>query len=131
MALNEEAWQDALYWLDAAVQASRVAPQAAMNNLAIAIVRSGTRDRYPEALTLVNRALQPSPENADLLASRGEVSVALERWKAARVDLERVLVLQPEHPDALRLLPTVYAALGDQDALEALHERIGTRNSPQ
>ncbi len=131
MALNEEAWQDALYWLDAAVQASRVAPQAAMNNLAIAIVRSGVRDRYPEALTLVNEAFETSPENPDLLASRGEVSIALEQWKAARVDLERVLVLQPEHPDAIRLLPTVYAALVHKDDIEALRQTIGTKNSPQ
>ena len=123
MALNEEAWQDALYWLDAAVQASRVAPEAAMNNLALAIVRAGVSDRYPEAQTLVTKALQAFPDNPDVLASRGEVRMALGQWDLAKADLERSLVLQPQNPDAIRLLPAVYETLGDQEAATAFRRK--------
>lgn len=129
MALNEEAWQDALYWLDAAVKAARVAPVTAMNNLALAIVRAGVRDRYPEALTLVTKAFQASPENPDLLASRGEVRMALGQWDVAKADLERSLVLQPENNDAIRLLPAVYEALGDQEAATAFRQKYADKKA--
>lgn len=130
MGLYEEAWEDSLYWLDATVRTTRVNSIAALNNLAIAIVRSRTRPRYPEAMTLVNSALRLNPQNPDLLASRGEVAMALEQWESARSDLENVLTVQPEHPDALRLLPAVYTALGDHAAATAIRSKQ-TQSVPQ
>lgn len=123
MGLYEEAWEDSLYWLDAAVRTTRVSSVAALNNLAIAIVRSRTRARYPEAMTLVNSALRLNPQNPDFLASRGEIAMALEQWESARSDLETVLNMQPEHSDALRLLPAVYTALGDHKAATAFRRK--------
>jgi tetratricopeptide (TPR) repeat protein len=123
MGLYEESWDDSLYWLDAAVRTTGARSVAALNNLAIAIVRSRTRARYQEALTLVNSALHLNPQNAELLASRGEVAMALEQWESARTDLENVLTVHPDHTDALRLLPTVYTALGDHAAATALRRR--------
>ena len=130
MGLYEEAWEDSLYWLDATVRTTRVNSVAALNNLAIAIVRSRTQARYPEAMTLINSALRLNPQNPDLLASRGEVAMALEQWETARADLENVLKMQPEHPDALRLLPAVYTALGDHAAATAIRSKQ-TQSAPQ
>jgi tetratricopeptide (TPR) repeat protein len=111
MASEEQAWDDAVYWLDAAVRSATQPNPAALNNLAVAIVRGQQHARYAEALLLIDHALENVPENPDLLASRAEVYIALRKWHDALTDLQNVLKKVPQHRDALLLLPSVNAAL--------------------
>ena len=104
-AAVEERWQDALECFDKALQTAQARNISLINNLAIAIIRSGNEQRYQEALRLVEEALQATPERTELLATRGEVFLALKRWPQAEADLEAVLNRIPNHPDASRLLP--------------------------
>lgn len=98
-------WQYATECFDRALQSNRSRDAAVLNNLAIAIVRSGRTERFHEALRLIEEARKTLPENIELLATRGEVLMAMQRWPAAESDLQRVLSARPKHPDAIRLLP--------------------------
>jgi tetratricopeptide (TPR) repeat protein len=103
MAVLDEAWDEAIYWLDAANRSSSTLNPVTLNNLAIAIVRARRDDRCAEALTLIEKALTLLPDNPDLLASRAEIHMALKDGPAALNDLREALKLQPDHPEALRL----------------------------
>lgn len=111
MAVEDEAWDEAIYWLDSALLSTQEPSPAALNNLAIAIIRARRTERYPEALTLIGKAITKVPDNPDLLASRAEICMAMRDWQAALKDLQQILASHPDHPDALKLLPTVKAAL--------------------
>ena len=111
MAVLDEAWDEAIYWLDTANRTLPAPSPVALNNLAIAIVRAPRKERFPEALKLITSALSLIPDNPDLLASRGEIQMSLNNWNAAYQDLQQALRLQPEQPDAIRLLPVVEAQL--------------------
>jgi len=103
MAVLDEAWDEAIYWLDAANRSSSTLNPVTLNNLAIAIVRARRDDRCAEALTLIEKALTLLPDNPDLLASRAEIHMALKDGPAALNDLREALKLQPDHQEALRL----------------------------
>lgn len=111
MAVLDEAWDEAIYWLDTANRTLAAPSPVVLNNLAIAIVRAPRKERFPEALELITSALALMPDNPDLLASRGEIQMSLNNLKAAYQDLQQALRLQPEQPDARRLLPVVEAKL--------------------
>ena len=111
MASEDHAWDEAVYWLDGAVRSTTHPSPAALNNLAVAIVRGQRQTRYLEALTLIDRALENVPEHPDLLVSRAEIHISLKKWSAALADLQNVLSKFPQHPDAIMLMPSVNAAL--------------------
>lgn len=122
LSLNDAAWTDATHFLQVAHTTSPGNP-AVLNNLAIAIVRSDAGERFREALKLADAALALVPDNADLLATRGEVHVALANWADASRDLQRALLLQPRQPDALRLLPLVQRSLMNRNGPELIPDR--------
>jgi uncharacterized protein HemY len=98
-------WQFAVQYFDQALQVDLTRSPVILNNLAIALIRSTTEDRYTEALKLIDEARLSIPESLELLATRGEILMALKNWKAAEADLKAVLKASPSHPDAARLLP--------------------------
>jgi regulator of sirC expression with transglutaminase-like and TPR domain len=110
LAVLDEAWDEAIYWLDAAKRSTATPTPAILNNLAIAIVRARRMERCREALTLVDTAMTLLPDNADLFASRAEIYLALKDQSAALKDLQQAVKLQPDNAEALRLLRVLDAA---------------------
>ena len=86
-------------------QADALAPNdpVTLNNLAVALVRQ-SRDNADRALSLVERTLAIAPGHIEVLATRGEVYIALNRLSDARKDLLEVLNRDSKHELALRLL---------------------------
>lgn len=102
----------AVTWLEQANQQTRGRNPLILNNLAVALVRRAPGDPR-RALDLVDQALTLLPEHPDLLSTRGEVLVALERWAEAVADLNRAL---PQRSDSVlvhQLLERCYTSLGD------------------
>ena len=83
-----------------------------LNNLSLTIIRSKSPD-FEKALFLINQALQKSPENGDLLATRGECFVKQENWEDALRDLVRAVQSRRDNPEIHRLLQATYNALSD------------------
>jgi tetratricopeptide (TPR) repeat protein len=94
-----------------------------LNNLAIALVRMDPRDP-DRALQSVEQALVLSPEHPDLLSTRGEVFVALERWPEAAADLKKALKQRPNSIETHRLLIEVYTALSEPGQAEYHRRRV-------
>jgi tetratricopeptide (TPR) repeat protein len=57
--------------------------------------------RYEEALKVFDKAIQLSPDNAELWRQRGDILVQLQRHDQALPSYQHVLTLNPDHPDAL------------------------------
>ena len=74
-----------------------------LNNLAIALVRQ-SKDNADRALGLAEQALSILPDHIELLATRGEIQIVLNRLADARRDLSAVLDRDPKHELALQLL---------------------------
>ena len=77
-----------------------------LNNLAIALVRR-SKDNAGQALQLAQQALSIVPGHLELLATRGEILLALNRLSEARQDLSAVLAESPTHELAQRLLAEI------------------------
>lgn len=94
-----------------------------LNNLAIAKTRSEPKD-LQKALELVNQALLKLPDNPDILATRGEVYVALERWEDASRDLQQALLLRPDNKEIHQFLEQVCIALKDENGAETHRKEL-------
>ena len=125
-ALQVEQFDSALYWLELARKSSAKPNPSLMNNLAIAIVRSGQQARYPEALELANSALQALPGNHVVLATRAEVYLALNEEKLARQDLDSALQLRPDYAETLQLLAVTADRQGESQQAEEFRQRAAT-----
>ena len=62
------------------------------------------QERYPDALRILNRALQDEPENAELLYARGNIYWQLEQFAELEQDMRAVMRLQPDSPAAYNAL---------------------------
>ena len=96
-----------------------------LNNLALAIVRQDPSDAagVQRALDLVTEVLRILPDHPDGLSTRAEIYMAMERWEAARGDLEKSLLKQPDNRTSRELIAKVYDAL-NEPALAEEHRRI-------
>lgn len=122
-AIMSENYPAAIKWLEQANSQTRGQEPMILNNLAIALVR-GSTGRLVYAGELIDRALQILPDHPDLLSTRGEVFVAMKRWKEAVVELNRAL---PHRTDSLvvhRLLQRVYTELNDTNMAHSHREVI-------
>jgi tetratricopeptide (TPR) repeat protein len=57
--------------------------------------------RYEEALKVFDKAIQLSPDNAELWRQMGDILVQQERHDQALLSYQHALKLNPDHPDAL------------------------------
>ena len=89
-----------------------------LNNLALATVRSQAGSAQ-NALTLINQALELLPGNPELLSTRGEIFVAMQRWADARRDLEECVSIRSGRPKVHRLLQKVWLGLDEPDRADA------------
>lgn len=103
-ALQREHFESAMQWLQMAQTLTSTENPVLQNNLAVAIVRGGPSASFEEALTLANSAVKALPGNHMVLATRGEVYLALNDTKRARQDLEAALQLRPDYAETLQLL---------------------------
>lgn len=92
-----------------------------LNNLAIVLIRGEPADP-DRALELIDQALQMSPDHPDLLSTRGEIYIAMQRWHEAAADLKRSLASRDDNVEVHRLLVEVYTAL-NEDAMADGHRR--------
>jgi len=106
-------------YLEQANTLSRSQNPMIMNNLAHAMIQSGRSDGK-QALTLVNEALEKIPGNSDVLATRGEVYLAMKEWNLAIADLTEAMKDHPSDAELHRLLQRAYAGIPD-DAMAAEH----------
>jgi len=59
------------------------------------------RERIPEGLTVLERALKRNPDAGELRMHRGRLLAAERRWVEARQEFEKVLATSPEAPDVM------------------------------
>src|SRR5579862_377802 len=59
------------------------------------------QQRYPEALSVFDKAVQLKPDDAELWRNIGDVLVQMERFDQALLGFQHVLKLNPDHQDAL------------------------------
>lgn len=110
-------YAQAIPMLEQATVVSRNRDPMILNNLAVALIRS-TPPNAPRALDQINQAIQMVPENSDILTTRGEIFVVMERWKDAQKDLARALELRSNNFETHQLLDRTYQALGDTQKAE-------------
>ncbi|MCA9064705.1 MAG: tetratricopeptide repeat protein [Planctomycetaceae bacterium] len=93
------------------------------NNLAIVLVRDENPD--PErALELVNAALKIVPDNADLIATHGEVLLALGKPDEAYGLLLQAKERRPDNTEILELLKRICTDKGDTGLAEEFEKQI-------
>jgi len=125
-ALQVERFESALYWLELARKSLAKPDPSLLNNLAIAIVRSGQQARSPEALELANSALQALPGNHVVLATRAVVYLAPNEEKLAGQDLDSALQLRPDYAEMLQLLAVTAERQGESQQAEEFRQRAAT-----
>jgi tetratricopeptide (TPR) repeat protein len=108
-------------------QAFKLDPKTGLiaNNLAWVLSQPPNPD-LPRALTLVNVALGREPKNPTYLDTRGQIYLAMGRWKDALADLEAVLATAPETTGLHAALATAYEKLG-HPAIAAEHKALADR----
>ncbi|MCA9059417.1 MAG: hypothetical protein KDA85_13000, partial [Planctomycetaceae bacterium] len=107
-------YEEAIRSLTQANNQTRHRSPLIMNNLAIAILRSGETN-LDEALKLADEALVLIPDQPEILVTRAEINVARENWNAALADLQVALPFRQDSVLLHRLLEQTYAALGEAD----------------
>ena len=117
-ALQNQRTDQAVQWLRLAVTASRKPDPFLMNNLALALIRTGDPEHQSEALRLATAAVQLLPDNHDLLTTRAEVFLATGSLPQALRDLQRARELRPDVPETFELLARVCRAQGDDAGAE-------------
>lgn len=93
----------------------------AWNNYAF-IVTQGPNPNHEEALTSVNKALAIMPDEYHFRETRGQILVALKKWKEAIPDLEYAVNGMPTSPEIHQALAQAYEAMGEEQ-LARLHRQ--------
>lgn len=120
-ALFLESYEKAIVWLEQANVLSRGRNPMVLNNLATALVR-GRPDERERALQIAEQTLALIPENADAMATRGEIYVRMGRWNDALKDLTQAIQVRNQSPEIHRLLEETYRALKDEKMAD-VHRR--------
>jgi tetratricopeptide (TPR) repeat protein len=94
----------------------RSAPQVgqALNNLAFLLAETTPAQR-PQALALIDAAVEAAPTQPHYRDTRGQILAHLGRWEAARVDLEAALPGLANKDGTRRTLALAYDHLGQPD----------------
>ena len=116
-------YDKAINYLEEANVLSNGRDPETLNNLAIAKTRGEPRD-LQKALELVNQALLKLPDNPDILSTRGEVYVGLERWEDASRDLQQALLLRPDNKEIHQFLEQVCMGLKDEIGAETHRKEL-------
>jgi tetratricopeptide (TPR) repeat protein len=100
-------------------QAVRLDPRtlAVLNNLALYLV-SGEARAPERAMRIIGAAIDLAPGQAELLATRGRILVALQRYSEALPDLQAVVEAMPRVAHLHEFIAQVYQQLGDPEAAQ-------------
>jgi tetratricopeptide (TPR) repeat protein len=123
-AVAEGHWAIARRHLEQAYRLNSRLP-ALLNQLAWALA-CGEPPELERALRLAETAVELSPDEPELLATRGKVLARLERWQEALTDLEAVLTSGSEQGELHATLAEVYTALGDAEMAKR-HQALAAR----
>ncbi len=110
-ALVEQRYDIAQKHLEQANALAQGNNEMVLNNLATAIVRGG--GDLERALEFANSALARLKDHPDVLSTRGEIYVAMQRWKEALADLQAALNSGRKSAEVHRLLEKTYTGLAD------------------
>lgn len=99
---------------------------AARDRLANALMRLG---RPEEALQHLSVLVDHRPEAVHLRLKRAAAAMALERFEAARADLERVVRVAPDHAEAHHRMGAVLERLGQPREAAYHYARAGRLNT--
>jgi tetratricopeptide (TPR) repeat protein len=124
-AVQQGRYAEAVLFLREADAVVGRADAAIQNNLAVALVRADAA-LADEALELIDAALEQQPGHPDLLATRGEVCVALGMWLEAVECLTAALPARRGDAELQRLLEKATLSLRDQQRSDRL-KRPGLR----
>ena len=126
LLLGSVALQDAKYRVAQThlEQALRRNPQAPviLNNLAWLLMQDHP-PQWLRARELLDMALRGSPDDPEILATRGDLLGRMGQWDAAVEDLERSLSICAETPRLHGMLADAYQMLGDTE-LERIHRSL-------
>jgi uncharacterized protein HemY len=96
-----------------------------LNNLAWLLMQDDPPQWF-RARELLDMALRGSPDDPEILATRGDLLGRMGQWEAAVEDLERALSICAEMPCLHGMLADAYQVLGDTE-LERIHRRLEAR----
>jgi tetratricopeptide (TPR) repeat protein len=113
----------AVPFLEQAKIISRGRDPIVLNNLAVAIIRGEPKEKE-RALEQINQALALVPENSDILTTRGEIYVAMERWEDALKDLTRALELREGNFETHQMLERTFRALKNTEKADQHQKRV-------
>ncbi len=129
-ALVEQRYDIAQKHLEQANALAQGNNEMVLNNLATAIVRGGSGD-LERALEIANSALEKLKDHPDVLSTRGEIYVAMQRWKEALADLQAALNSGRKTAEVHRLLEKTYTGLADPQMAEEHRLRADELESAQ
>ena len=86
-------------------------------------------DRHREALEMLLRAKELSPDHPTVFTQLGQAYLKLEKFKEAKEAFQEVIQVNPFNPEVHRDLASTYEALGDKES--AQREREAFRNLAQ
>jgi tetratricopeptide (TPR) repeat protein len=110
LSLHAKQYDHAVEWIGRAI---RQDPKAIyLSSLATALQEQG---RYEEALKVVDKALQLSPDDAELWRQMGDVLVQQRRYDQALQSYQHALKLNPDHADALYKIGALLEQFGRYD----------------
>jgi len=121
-ALLVKHYDKARHYLEQANAQTRGRDPMILNNLAVASIR-GSVDPKERALKHANEALKLLPDQPEVLATRGEIYVAMEQWSDAIADLTQTLKVQKNNAALHRLLEQAYRGLDDPEMAEEHGQR--------
>jgi tetratricopeptide (TPR) repeat protein len=96
LSLHAKQYDHAVEWISRAIRQDPRSDYLA--SLGTTLRQQG---RYEEALKVFDKAIQLSPDNAELWRQMGEILVQQERYDQALLSYQHALKLNPDHPDAL------------------------------
>jgi tetratricopeptide (TPR) repeat protein len=104
-------------------EAVTLAPEllVAANNLAM-LLAFGPNPDPAEALQIIDRVIERSPDFAQYRDTRGRILISLKRWQEALPELERALKTYPNDRTIHQALAEVYSHLGMPDIADE-HKR--------
>lgn len=82
------------------------------------------KDKYAEALVVLEKAVRAKPENADLLNVTGYAYRKIGVLKDALIYYNRALAVDPQHKGALNYLGMLYVSNDQMDEAKALLVRL-------
>lgn len=103
-------WDKAIEVYD---QALTISPDDALllNNYAYLLAQKGTR--LEDAMSMVQKALEKSPDNPSYLDTYGWIYFVMGDYSKAMEYIQRALELNPENPDILDHIGDIYEKMGD------------------